>query len=167
MLTGSEYDHKQCGQNIFQHEKTHNRSSNPLVAAKLCRRSRAETCVYTAGEVSRDRLKAAVPYANLLLSPSINMSGIIPFFCLQKEGERKRKYRLYRLHKSKPIGRSLDRHEEDDESSPALQLGTPALAVSHSADDCATADRSKHALKLPLFILESRSVFRHLAYSKH
>lgn len=148
MLTGSEYNRKQCGQNIPQH----NRSSNTLVAAKLCRRSRAETCVYAAGEESRDRWNAAVPYANLLLSPSINVSGIILFFVCRKRERGKddtaertqggrRKFTVLRT-----------RHER------------PSLAASLLSRRLRRG--GKQALKLPVFILECCSVFQHLAYSK-
>lgn len=111
---GGGYGCKQCGQGIPRH----NRSSNTLVAAKLCRRSRAETRVYAAGEESRDRWNAALPYANLLLSPSINVSGVTLFFRPQKEGKRKRT--------ALPSGASPDGREGDGEGSPSS--GTRARA---------------------------------------
>lgn len=136
---------------------TYKRSSNTLVAAKLCRRSRAETCVYAAGEESRDRWNAAVPYANLLLSPSINVSGIILFFvCRRRE-----------RGKEDPAERCFVRRTQGGRrkfTEVRTRHERPSLAASHLRRRLRRGGRQ--ALKLPVFILECCSVFQHLAYSK-
>lgn len=127
---GGGYGCKQCGQGIPRHH----RSSNTLVAAKLCRRSRAETRVYAAGEERRDRWNAALPYANLLLSPSINVSGVTLFFSSAEGGEEKKDGTAERCFARRTRGGRRR----------FTQLGNSGTSV----------HLCKQALKLPVFISE-------------